>query len=223
MKLPRQFRLASIFLLTALLAVWLGVWVRQVHQRKELIAWIQKNSGSLALTYTHQLDANGRLDEKAQPPGPGWLRWLVGDEAFCEVETASLAGARVTDADLRRLMVFRQISAIEIDATRVTPRRLGVLRQLSRLRYLRLGGLAADDEGMAEVARLEYLERFWLMGAGGNAISDTGLLELRALSNLQRLDLDRADVSDAAVAALRAALPKCRIILTDGSKSIEVR
>ncbi|HEV3340031.1 MAG TPA: hypothetical protein VG125_06730 [Pirellulales bacterium] len=222
MKLPRQFRLASIFLFTAVLALCLGIWVRQVHQRKDLIAWIQKNSGSPRLTYAHQLDANGRLDEKAQPLGPRWLRRLLGDEAFCEVETVGLRGARVTDADLRRLVVFRQISAIEIDATRVTPKGLRALRQLPRLHYLRLSGLAADDEGMAEVAHLEHLERFWLMGPGGNVISDKGLLELRALPNVQRLDLDRVEVSGAAIAALRKGLPKCRIVLTDGSKSLEV-
>jgi hypothetical protein len=37
------------------LAVCLGVWMRQVRERKELIAWIQKNGGYTTSRYEKSL------------------------------------------------------------------------------------------------------------------------------------------------------------------------
>jgi hypothetical protein len=45
-------------------------------------------------------------------------------------------------------------------------------------------------------------------------VTDAGLAHLKALTNLTQLSLDGTQVTDAGVADLRKALPKCKVICT---------
>lgn len=206
---PRvQFRLATIFVLTTALAVWLGVWMRQVHERRELVARIEKTGGTV--TFADQQASARGAQAAGDSPSAGWLRWL--DEQTCNgVVEVKLRGASVTDADVKRLVAFERLGRLEIHATRVTPAGLRHLQQMPRLRFLQLSGLAADDEGTIELARLKHLETLWLDGDGGSLIGDAGLLELRTLPKLWRLELGQARIRRSTMAAFQKSLPGCKI------------
>ena len=211
---PRvQFRLATVFVLTTALAVWLGVWMRQVRERRDLVAWIEKTGGTVTFeeaTFEEAQPSAPGSQPAADSPRAGMLHWL--DQETCNnVSQIKLRGARVTDADVKRLVAFQRLERLEIDATRVTPAGLRPLQQLPRLRFLSLSGLASDDEGMAELARLKNLEALWLDGEGGNIVGDAGLLELRSLPKLWRVELGTARIRRSALAAFQKALPGCKI------------
>lgn len=205
---PRvQFRLATVFVLTTALAVWLGVWMRQVHERRELVAWIEKTGGVVTF---EQGPPSAPGAQPAESPRGGWLRWL-DKQTYNDVIQVKLRGASVTDADVKRLVAFGRLERLEIDATRVRPAGLRPLQQLPRLRFLSLSGLAADDEGMTEVARLKNLEVLSLDGEGGNVVADAGLLELRGLPKLRRLALGEARIRRSTLVSFQKALPSCKI------------
>lgn len=206
MKSRVQFRLATVFVLTTALAAWLGVWMRQVHERRELVAWIEKTGG--AVTF-EQGPPSAPGAQPAESRG-GWLRWL-DLQSSNDVRQVKLRGASVTDADLKRIVAFQLLEYLEIEATRVTPVGLRPLQQLPRLRFLSLSGLAADDGGMAEVAKLKNLEVLSLEGEGGNVVADAGLLELRGLSKLRRLALGEARIGRSAMVAFQESLPRCKV------------
>lgn len=197
-----------------LLGNWLyGVarrtWMWGVRQRRDAIAWIRASGG--AVTYEHQFDTAAPVGAAAKPPGTGWLRRLLGDEAASEVRSVTLRGASIANADLERLRFVAELNHLEIAATRVTAHGLRSLRRLKQLRSLWLSGLAADDDGLAEISQLSNLEMLSFDGHGGNLITDRGLSSLSKLSKLSRVDLGEADVTDAGLAGLRQALPRCRI------------
>jgi hypothetical protein len=207
MKLRPRFRLKTLLVLMTALAVWLGIWMRQVHERRELVARIEGMGGTVA--FEHQ-QPSARGAQAAGSPRAGWLRWL--DQETCnDVSQVTLRGATVTNADLRRLVAFQRLESLEVHATRVTPEGLRPLQQLPRLRFLFLSGLAADDEGMTELAGLKNLEFLWLDGEGGSLVGDAGLLELQALPKLRRVELGNARIGRDAMAAFQKSLPKCKV------------
>jgi hypothetical protein len=62
------------------------------------------------------------------------------------------------------------------------------------------------------VAKLPVPEAAFGLDLSGTEVLDAGLKELAKLKNLTFLSLCRTEVTDAAVAALQKALPKCLIV-----------
>jgi Leucine-rich repeat (LRR) protein len=71
------------------------------------------------------------------------------------------------------------------------------------------------DEGMEHAKSLPHLTVFYL---SGTPVSDEGLKRLHGLTNLRELDLRGTKVTAAGVAALRKALPRCKIYREGGSR-----
>src|SRR5262245_61651685 len=109
-----QFSLRTLLLATAALCVALGWLVQRVRRQQEAVARIVAYGGDV--TYDYQLDASGeyRRDPFGNylhglaPPGPRWLRELVGDHYFqtpVMVWLGSDEGVGFLDHELERLMV----------------------------------------------------------------------------------------------------------------------
>lgn len=98
MKLTRrwlQYSLRSFLVLLTALAVWLGVVVNRAREQREAVKAIEAAGGTV--TYDFQItgvpfDGTPDLphvverffDPYAEPPGPLWLRRLIGDDFFQE-------------------------------------------------------------------------------------------------------------------------------------------
>ena len=98
-----------------------------------------------------RLSVSRRLatDANAPPPGPKWLRMLLGDDAFARVETIQFGNEdRLKDADLE------------------------VLEGLDDLRILSIFGNSIDDEGLRH---LKGLRNLYTLSLSGDKISDKGL------------------------------------------------
>lgn len=92
MNSPRRFltfSLRTIFVLLTLFAVWLGFVVRRAHKQRDAVHAIEALGG--AAIYDWQQDPPAGVftayppPVAGQPPGPAWLRRMVGDDFFQNV------------------------------------------------------------------------------------------------------------------------------------------
>src|ERR1700680_1054774 len=75
-----QFSLRSLLVFTLMCAVGSALVARRMERKRqdrETVKIIIK-SGGQAL-YNYEYDAAGQWDESAEPPGPEWLRSLLGE------------------------------------------------------------------------------------------------------------------------------------------------
>jgi hypothetical protein len=71
-----RFSLRSLLILMTAMAVWLGFTMKRLRDQEQAVARIQELGGTV--TYHYQLDENGNWISDAQPPGPRWLRAILG-------------------------------------------------------------------------------------------------------------------------------------------------
>ena len=142
------------------------------------------------------------------PQGPGWLRKLMGDEWFIEVEHAN-CGSGTTDAELERLVEeWPRLRKLWLFETKITDAGLDHLKGLTQLQDLELHKARITDAGLKQLKGLTQLRELELYGT---KITDAGLVHLRGLTNLRYLGLTGTQVTYPAVERLRQALPNCSV------------
>jgi len=148
-----QFGLGTLLLVVTLFGIWLGIVVNKVNKQKRAVAAIERLEGQVRSDY--ELDAYGSRIPDAHPPGPVWLRKLLGEEYFREVVLVDLAigsrvgRSRVTDADLRCLESLPDVEWINLARNpAITDQGLVHLRNLTKLRALSLDNSRAVPSGL---------------------------------------------------------------------------
>jgi hypothetical protein len=205
-RLPKRwlrFRLRTLFLVMAIIAVPLAVHMDQVRTQKAAVARIQQLGGWVL--YEYQCDESGLYFPEPKryqvaPRGPEWLRNWLGPHHFNTPVSVNMASPQVTDDDLAFLRGMAKLKSLGCEQSRVTSEGLGHLRKLIDLRSLYLGGSQVDDDGMKYVATLPNLETLNL----DVPITDDGLAQLRGLTHLKRLTLNRSRVTDEGLKHLAA-------------------
>ena len=179
---------------------------------------------------------------RSPPPGPAWLRLLLGDDAFAEPKIECFG----TRGNLRRLEEFPRLTRLQLILGSVEDmKEMASLGELHHLTYLELATDYFGDAAIAHLAGLERLEELDLRGAlvsdGGlraiaglqslrvlrvgsrrvesdvPEITDAGMECIAKLSRLEELDIEGCRVSDKGVKVLRS-LPRLRTLdlsLTD--------
>lgn len=133
---------ASWSLLWGLLfaTVWAGREYGQIQQRARAVAMIE-NCGGTA-TYDYQWSPSKAWLPHAIPPGPRWIRQLLGDHFRANVvEVQLFAGSKkrpeaFTDAEAKQLSVLTEIKWLVLMDTKLTDtglKHLGTLKKLERL------------------------------------------------------------------------------------------
>jgi internalin A len=165
------------------------------------------------------------------------LKELAG---FKALQTLNLRATYVTDAVLKELADLTALRSLNLSHNRVTDLGLKDLANLERLQALYLGNTYVTDAGLKELANLKRL-RFLsfnnmetvtdakrkemlaglrpgeTLGLYNAWVTDVGLKELAGLKDLETLDLSNTTVTDAGVATLQKALPRCHILLHEGA------
>ena len=124
---PFQFGIRSLLLLVVAVALpfsWLAVEIQQTKREREAVAGIEELGGRV--TYDWQFFSMGV--PLPPPPGPAWLRSMLGDYFFATVRRVSL-NARFDDAGLERLKGLRQLQELAIANSPVTDEGLKKLQQ----------------------------------------------------------------------------------------------
>ncbi len=86
-----QFSLRSLLLAVLIVAIGMAAWIVPIKNRaqrqKEAVDAILKGGGFVVYDYQ---EYGERIHEDAKPPGPDWLRKLLGDDVFTNVIAADV-------------------------------------------------------------------------------------------------------------------------------------
>ena len=200
-----QFSIRSLLVLTVAVAIpcsWLAVEMKEAREQRAAVEEIRKLGGGVYALYDYEFTST------QQPPGPVWLRRLLGDDCFVSVVKVMLADTRITDVWLGRLKGWTRLQELELSKSKITDAGLKHLKGLTQLRQLFLGGTKVTDAGLEHLRGLMQLQDLRL---NGTQVTDAGLECLKGLPQLRVFVLDGTHVTDAGVQRLRQALPKCYI------------
>jgi hypothetical protein len=129
---------------------WLGLKVRAKHWEREAVKAIEKLGGAVA--YDYECDHDGNWMEHSTPTGPVWLRMILGDAFFANVDTATF-GPQTTDEDLRCLAALDQLKRLYLRRTQVTDAGLVHLRGLTHLKEVWVFGTQVTGTGTDELKK----------------------------------------------------------------------
>ncbi len=139
-----RLTLGGMMLLILCLAVVLGWRVNKARLQREAVAAVKRHGGWVH--YAHEM-VNGVLTPGRQPKGPRWLRRLIGDEYFQELETVSFVFDESTGTMHHN------------DDVRPLDDVLALLSSQHGLKDLFLKGTQTTDAGLAHLADMHGLTR----------------------------------------------------------------
>ncbi len=215
-----QFSVRTLMIFTLICAVvcaWVGHRMRQKRREREIVDAIL-NDGGFA-TYDYKYDADEHFIANGEPSAPMWLRKLLGDDFFCEVDSVSFLvkdpGPRWLKAvgideekfripavttglpHLEELACLRQLNLTE---RTLTDADMTHLKDLSRLQYLGLRDTGVGDAGLVNVKDLTQLRMLSLTNA---RLTDAGMVNLDRLTQLRKLNLEGTRITDAGLQHLK--------------------
>ena len=194
-----QFSLRSLMVLMILVGIgmtWLVAIKHRAERQKAAVETIVKGGGSVDYDYQFRTLPSGvvRYIDDATPPGPTWLRSLLGDDFFTNVVSARI----VNRTGLDQLAQLPQIQRLELDGATITDLNLDQLKEL-KLEALCLQDTGITDSGLDTITGLKRLK---LLELRKNKITDDGLGRLAGLTQLEELDLSETNVTDAGLKRL---------------------
>ena len=136
-----RYRLRTLLLLLTAIGVWLGFTVEQARRQRQAIAAVLHAGGTVR--YAHN-------EQQTAPPGPQWLRRLIGDEFFFVVDGVYFYKSRATRSHLVHLKTFRNLQFVSLSGIKITDEDLRqIVAQHPGLIYLDLADTGVSDEGLA--------------------------------------------------------------------------
>ena len=202
-----QYSLRLLFVLTTVCAIacsWFAVKRQQAEQQRAAVETLK--SWGWVVIYDYELDADGTF-MGADPPGPEWLRKIVGADFFaCPVIFAAPDGDsvryewpvehRTTDAELRQLASLTpltQVRSLDLCGSRITDTGLRHLAGMTKLGNLDLGFTKITDAGLAHLGQMTVLKNLSLVSTN---ITDAGLVRLAGMTQLEHLDIGYTKITD---------------------------
>ena len=247
-----QFSLRSLLVATVAVAIpcsWMAVEMKRAREQREAVEAIRKVGRSVSYDHQYNLPMSNPYAtyiSGAKPPGPGWLRNILGDdffatvisvnpsididnnllfsdvnleclEAFPQLRWLFVFGTQVTDAGLERLKGLPQLQRLDLGKTKITDRGLECLEGLTQLRQLELACTNVTDAGLEHLKGLSQLQELHL---GNTKVTDVGLQHLEGLSQLQSLDLNDTQITDAGLEHLKGLTQLRWIVLGSCDKGL---
>lgn len=141
----RAFKWRRLVVVGALLGlgIWVGTVVHRARQQQFAIQAIE----DLGATVMYRFE---RLGE-TEPPGPHWLRKLIGDEFFVTVVDVAFWNPNTTDEDLKLIEPCQQIESIWLEETQVTDEGLKFLQRFSNLEYVGVYKTKVTRDGVTQL------------------------------------------------------------------------
>ena len=204
-----QYSIRSLLVLTVAVAIpcsWLAVEKNEARQQRAAAVVFERFGGNVI--YDYMFDQHGSSLPNPKPPGPAWLRQLLGENFFTEIEELDLIdngwhrqrGHEIKDAELEYLKGLTKLKRLFLNGTQVSDAGLKNLKGLTQLLHLWLSDTKVSDAGLEHLRGLTQLQ--WL-SLGGTQVTDAGLEHLKGLRQLRTLDLYDTRVGDAGLEHLK--------------------
>ena len=203
-----QFSLKGLMLMVLVAAIpcgWLKWKIDRKARERAAVAEIKRVGGYYG--YDWQMARKGY--DKGQPPGPVWLRKLLGDNFFSNVVSVSLVDLsglpELTEEWLHLLEPLSELTNIQI-GTPITDDGMRYLMRFTKVKELKLWTSGVTDSGLIGLNGLTQLEGLYLERIGGTdaSVTDASLAQLKGLTKLKTLTLAGTGVTDAGLVHLRA-------------------
>lgn len=133
-------------------------------------------------------------------------RTLDAVARLSELQSVTLWGTNVSDAEILRLLPLKHLLSIDLSYTNVTGNVLTTLSRMPQLAIINLEGCQVDDKHLEQ---LSGLERLITLRLAKTNVTDKGLKHIEKLKNLIQLDLSACEVSDDGLRSL-GHMPKIR-------------
>jgi hypothetical protein len=128
-----RYSVRGMLLLVTVFAVWLGVLVHPINKQKQVVAWVRDQKGEFYYDFEWDHETGAPIED-ATPPGPDWLRDLIGIDYFADVVMVDLSGTG--NPDVTPLLELESLQVLDLSFTPVSD--LTPLSGMQRLRYLDL-------------------------------------------------------------------------------------
>jgi hypothetical protein len=209
-----QFRLRTLLIVMTLFALWLGLKVDRVNRQRRAVQALTEwtSVGDVQLHYDYQKVPNPgmRWDTRAEPPGPQWLRQLVGEHYFITPVLLAVEDQGVIDEtglaflddlpDLEEVYLGPRINR----EMRLRDGDLAHLKHLTKLRELHFGrDTLSGPDGPRRFDFLSNCRRLEELCAPHSHFGDADLEHLRRARNLRILLLNNTLVGDDGLAHLK--------------------
>jgi hypothetical protein len=215
-----RFSLRSLLLIVVLIAIPLGWKMNRVHNQRVVVAEIEKIKGQVAYDSVVELVGHRQLLK-----GPEWLRRLLGDDFFSDVEFVQIGGPQVTERTISQVATLPYLKWLHVRSNGISDDGLKYLAGKNTLEELHLNSSSVTDKGVAQLAELQGLNRLEigiehlsdsglkrittvlrqldsLELVGTRGITDNGLEQLANLDNLHHLGLKDMLITDAGLVHL---------------------
>ncbi len=161
-----QYRLWHLFVLTAVVAIVMGVLVVPVNRARQQRAAIEALRELGWVVTCHPT-----------PSGPAWARKLFGDEMFLDAVAVDSPPGAADDA-MALLGYMPRLERAFISGEKVTDTGVRRLANLPKLKTVCLSGTSVGDEGVSHLGSLEDLEQLYLTHT---QVTKEGVRQLEAM------------------------------------------
>jgi hypothetical protein len=153
-----QFGIRSLLafcLASSIAAGWLAVEIKRARRQAEAVERLLRSSHWV--NYEWEVRANGFQRPNPTPPGPSWLRNLLGVDFFSDVANVGLNSdrpAEVTDVMLEQLMDLTRLRQVWLYGTKITDTEMKQLEGLTQLQLVELiGTTEVTETGLKKLQR----------------------------------------------------------------------
>ena len=195
-----RLRLSTLLVVMLTCSVVFGMLaVRLCAKRSEerTVRYILAAGGTVYYNYQWK-PGMSYANEAAEPPGPRWLRCVLGDDFFSSVVLVQMAQA--TDNDLVDIGRLKGLQFLDLShSSEITDEGFLHLTGLHDVEELYLWDSGINDRGLASIRDLDNLA---LLVLDDTSITDRGLEYVRNLTRLSYLSLLGTHITDAGVMTL---------------------
>lgn len=190
-----RYSLRGLFLVMTILCVWLAILFNQARRQRRAVKAIADTGGVVAFDHHFR-----QKSKDAQPPGPAWLRRLIGDELFRTPQHVDLRGDKITDEFLaEHLPGLRGVQFLSIDSPHVSDAPLVDIAKLESVHMVSRRCPRVTDAGLEHLARMPQLTALELECP---QVTDSGMEHVAKLTRLKRIRLVCPQVTAAGVRRL---------------------
>ncbi len=187
--------------------------VDQAVRQRRAVELIQKNKGIIG--YDFQF-SSGNLRAQQRPPGPAWLRNLVGVDFLASVDTVSWVV--INDQSVSALADLPRLRALRLSCDKQqTNHVLAAISGLKGLRSLGLFEFSTDDAGWKPLGKMTSLESLSITGE----LTAAALEQIKRLPHLWRLWLGSPQTKDATIRQFGAIVSLEQLSLIDCSEATD--